>query len=263
MRLLLILLVSLSLVGCATTASKQKRVQGQVYKYGENFSAANANVTLAMAYLKKGELQNAKEKLLLAKKQAPRDPATWYAMGFYQETVGDMKLAKESYQKSVKLAPKNGDVQNNYGTFLCRQGHYRESIKHFMLAIKDENYLDTAGAYENAGLCAMKIPDKKLAENYFKRAIDHDPVISKSLYEMAELKFEAGDYTESKQLLDRYNFFSKPQPESLWLGVRLGWKLGDESWAEKQAKELVEKFPKSSQALKLDVFSRDEAMKVA
>ena len=252
MRLIIILLLICGLADCASPGTKV--INGQTYKYGENFSAADANVKLGMAYLKNGDLQGAKKKLLLAQKQAPKDPATWYAMGFYQETVGDNKLASKSYRKAVKLAPKEGAVQNNYGTFLCRQGQYRQAIKHFMTAIKDKTYLETAGAYENAGLCALKIPDRKLAQQYFKLAINHDPVIIKSLFEMAQISYDQGNYKEAKKYLNRFEFFSKPKPESLWLGIRLARRIGDEETAAHDVKTLVKLFPNSPQAQQLDTF---------
>src|SRR5947207_10698213 len=101
--------------------------------------------------------------------------------------MGDKKLANHYYLKSVELAPSRGDIQNNYGTYLCRSGHYQAAIAHFEQAVHDVNYLDMASAYENAGLCALKIPNKVLAKKYFKLAVTMDPNRTGAAQQLAKL----------------------------------------------------------------------------
>ena len=57
-------------------------------------------------------------------------------------------------------------LQNNYGVFLCRQKKYTEAIIHFLLATKDPAYLHVSDAYQNAAHCALKIPNRALADQY-------------------------------------------------------------------------------------------------
>jgi type IV pilus assembly protein PilF len=146
----------------------------------QNTAAANANVKLAIAFLNQGYTKEAKQKLLLAQKIAPKNPAVWYGMGYFQENTGSFDQAGKAYEKALRLAPKNGAAHNNYGCYLCRHGRYAESIKHFILAVQDPEYLDVGGAFENAGLCALKIPNKKLAIQFFKKALAQDPELATS-----------------------------------------------------------------------------------
>lgn len=136
----------------------------------ENFLAAEINAKLALAYLDKNEFAKGKEKLLLAQKQAPFDPIVWYVGGYFLERTGDNTAADQAYLKSIQLAPHLGAAHNNYGAFLCRQGQYSMAISHFLLAVKDAEYLNTNDAYKNAAQCAMKIPNKALADKYFQLA---------------------------------------------------------------------------------------------
>lgn len=145
---------------------------------------AKINVQLGMAYLEDNNIQRAKQKLLLALRQGPTIPETWYTMAYFLEATGDKEQARIYYLKAISIAPQRGDAQNNYGTFLCRSGEYKESMQYFMRAVKDPNYLDVAGAYENAGLCALKIPDNKLAVQYFQMAVRQDPNRSTALRSM-------------------------------------------------------------------------------
>lgn len=153
----------LQLVSCATSSSHS------------NPTAANYNVALGLSYLKQNNVEAAKRKLLLALQQAPQDPTALDAMGYFLEQTDEPIQAKKYYLAALKLAPKAGETQNNYAAFLCRQGDYSKALTHFLLATQDKNYLHPAQAYENAGLCALKIPNRTLAKQYFQKALKADP----------------------------------------------------------------------------------------
>jgi len=154
----------------------------------KKIATAKINTQLGMAYLERQEVQRAKQKLLIALDEAPTIPETWYSMAYFLESTGNNEEAGKYYLKAVELAPKRGDVQNNYGTYLCRKGEYKNSIQHFLLATKDPEYLDIGSAYENAGLCAMKSSNKKLATHYFTLALMQDPNRPVSTAQLAKLK---------------------------------------------------------------------------
>lgn len=151
--------ICLALCACSTT-----------HLTAENTEAAEINAKLALAYLQQEEVSRGKAKLLMAQKQAPQDPAIWYISGYFFEHTLDLTAAKQAYLHAIQLAPNLGAAQNNYGAFLCRQGAYTKAIEHFLSAVRDPDYLGTAGAYENAARCALKIPNQLLADKYFKLA---------------------------------------------------------------------------------------------
>jgi type IV pilus assembly protein PilF len=157
-----IIIISILLIGLNACSTMTPRVT--------NPTAAKYNVELGLGYLKQGNVIRAKQKLLLALKQDPRNPIVQDAMGYFLENTGELKQAAVHYRRAVELAPRSGAAQNNYGTFLCRVGRYPESIQYFLAAVQDPAYLHTSLAYENAGKCALKIPDKKLARLYFVKA---------------------------------------------------------------------------------------------
>lgn len=192
------LLIAL-LSACATTNTATAKTEEQ----NQKIKTAKINAQLGIAYLERHNLQRSKQKLLLALEQGPNIPETWYSMGYFLEATGNKDDASIYYQKAISIAPTRGDAQNNYGTFLCRNGEYNESIKHFLLAVKDPAYLDPADAYENAGLCALKIPDKTAAANYFAQAVRHDPARTVSERKLRELnKYLAMDDKPANDISD-------------------------------------------------------------
>ncbi|MDP1603784.1 MAG: type IV pilus biogenesis/stability protein PilW [Legionella sp.] len=152
--------------------------------------AASYNTQLGMGYLKQGDTPRAKRKLLMAMKLAPDSPEVNGAMAYYLEKTGDTTEAKKYYNKALLLAPKSGSSLNNYGTFLCRSGNYKEAEVYFLKAVKDESYVNSAGAYENAGLCASAIPDYPKAESYFVKALSQDSRRKQSLYELVSIELK-------------------------------------------------------------------------
>jgi len=208
-----------TLVACNTTQSSSDSTSNK------KDATALINTQLGLSYLEKHEVQQAKQKLLLALDEAPNIPETWYSMAYFMEVTGNKTEAEKYYLKAIEIAPKKGEVQNNYGTFLCRTGDYSGAINHFLLAVQDPKYLDTASAYENAGLCAMKIPDAKLAMQYFNEAITQDPNHPTSLFELARFNYLQGNYAQAKEELHQFLVLSPPTPQSQWLSEKIAEKM--------------------------------------
>ena len=211
-----ILLILLSLSACNS-------VQNTQIKNDENtkIQTAKINTKLGIAYLERRDTIRAKKKLLLALRQAPNIPEPWYSMAYFLEATGDPQTANTYYLKAIALAPERGDSQNNYGTYLCRNGAYKTSISHFDLATKDPNYTNPADAFENAAACAMKIPNYAQAHYYFQRAIRYDEARPLSLISLAELNFMKKNYKQSHIFLKRFLIISPPTKQSKILMEKL------------------------------------------
>lgn len=177
--------------------------------------AASYNMQLGMAYLKQGDRSRAKRKLLTALELAPHSADTNVAMAYYLEQAGDVQEARIYYQKALSLAPKSGAQLNNFGTFLCRLGRYKEADDYFLNAVKDIQYVHTAAAYENAGLCAEAIPDYTKAKNYFIKALKQDPQRRQALYELVAIELKQNHPKEALVYLQTYPELSLHDPSLL------------------------------------------------
>lgn len=181
--------------------------------------AASYNTQLGMAYLNQGNRPRAKRKLLTALKLAPSSPDVNAAMAYYLEKTGDKEEAQTFYNKALSLAPDSGAQLNNYGTFLCRSGNYLEAEHYFLKAVRDVHYLHSAGAYENAGLCAMAIPDEKKAVAYFNKALEQDHQRKQSLLELVTLSLKKNNPDEALNYLQKYP--EATLKDSILLGLAL------------------------------------------
>ncbi|HAT1659492.1 TPA: type IV pilus biogenesis/stability protein PilW [Legionella pneumophila] len=166
--------------------------------------AASFNVQLGLGYLKQGDRPRAKKKLLTALEQQPDSADVNAALAYYFEQTKELDQARKFYHKAMTLSQNGGAQMNNYGAFLCRQGDYKNAEIYFLKAVKDQNYVNTSGAYENAGLCAMAIPDHDKAIIYFTKALNQDPSRKESLYELVKLQSKIGHDKEALDLLQKH-----------------------------------------------------------
>lgn len=179
----------------------------------ENITAAGYNVDLGLGYLEKGDNARAKEKLLRASQQAPDLLAVHLALAYYYEQIGQVKAAIQSYQQALKIDSVAGQVNNNYGAFLCRHGDYAESMVYFQQAMNDVYYLQVAKTYENAALCSIKIHDLKAAGQYADLAVQQDPSRADIFLKMSYLLEQQGDKNNAEFYFNRYQQ-TRPMIES-------------------------------------------------
>jgi type IV pilus assembly protein PilF len=212
--------VFLSLQSCRNSEANAEHINKL------NLSKAAAyNMQLGLSYLNQGDRPRAKVKLLTALKQEPTSAQAHAGMAYYFEQTNEISQAKKYYLKAISLSSDEGAQLNNYGTFLCRQGDYKTAEIYFLKAVKDMNYVHTAGAYENAGFCALAIPNNEKAQFYLTKALDQDPLRRESLYELVKLKSSMKHDNEALNLLQKHQDLVSNDRVLLSLGKNLAKKM--------------------------------------
>jgi type IV pilus assembly protein PilF len=112
-------------------------------------------------------------------------------------------------------------------------------------AAKNPLYRTPEVAYANAGRCARADGRPKEAEQYFRQALALRQDQLDSLFEMAELAFDAGNYLQARAFLDRYAASAPVSATSLWLSYRIERALGDEDQARMSSAKLKRDFAMS------------------
>ncbi|HHT0591867.1 TPA: type IV pilus biogenesis/stability protein PilW [Legionella anisa] len=198
---LLLVMACLFLQACTHDEESEK----QNFKKPDLSKAASYNVQLGLGYLKQGDRPRAKKKILTALEQEPSSPDVNSAMAYYFEQTKELDQAEKYYSKAISLAKNGGAQLNNYGAFLCRQGDYKKAETYFLKAVNDLKYLNTAAAYENAGLCALSTPNNDKAKQYFAKALNQDPSRKVSFYELLKLEIKANRDAEAFALVQKHS----------------------------------------------------------
>ncbi len=236
----------LSLAGCVTTTTSstpQSQASPRL--------AARYNTRLAVIYMQEGRMDLAQHKLAQALREAPEMPMVHNALALYYEQTGRSDLADRQYRMSLNRDANNPDTQNNYGAFLCRRGKYRESIRYFLKASNNLNYSTPDKALANAGLCALKIPDKALAKKYFMRSLAINRDQGQALWHLGLLGFEMGKYSAANRYLSRLiGITQRPPAIMLWVAVEAAWASGRRAQAQRYGRELLKLHPNSPEAQK-------------
>lgn len=181
--------------------------------------AISYHLQLGLGYLKQGDMPRAKRKLLTAQELAPQSAEVSGALAYFFEKTGEVPEAEKYYRKAMALAPGQGAAQNNYGAFLCRLNKHREAEAWFLKAVKDQAYIHSAGAYENAGLCMEAISDDTKAIHYFQLALEKDSRRIQSLYELTRLMLKRQETTEALRLLQKHQKLVYDSPPLLTLAI--------------------------------------------
>lgn len=209
-----------------------------------NRKSAQVHTELAGLYFERAQAGVALEELEIAL-QADSDYAPAYGMrGLVHMSLREDKEAEDDFQKSLRLDNTDSETRNNYGWFLCQRGREKESIPHFMAAVKNPLYPTPALAYLNAGLCSQKIGSNKDAEEFLQKALQIQPGMPQALFAMAQLSFSVGDYSAAKKYFARFSENNDNlSAEQLWLAVRIERKVGNRNAEASYGMQLRRRFP--------------------
>lgn len=129
-----------------------------------NAAAAKTRVELGLAYLSQGNPALAKANLDKAVQHTPNDYLPYLGLAYFYQHTQQLKLAGEYYQKALSLSPENGDVLNNYATYLCSQRQFDTAFNFFEQALNSKAYYHFADTYENIAICAVLAGDQNKTE---------------------------------------------------------------------------------------------------
>lgn len=157
--------------------------------------------------------------------------------------------AESDFKRSLSIDSDNSDTHSNYGWFLCQRGKEKESIPHFISALKNPLYQTPEQAYLNAAVCSQKIGNNNVAEDYFQRALVVRPDLPQALLGMAQLNFAKEEYGEAKKFFLRYAGKSENlSAADLWLAVRISRELSDRNSVASYSMKLRNSYPDSKEA---------------
>lgn len=245
--------ILLTVTGCNTPggAANSSNISQRQNGVDGPDSLAETNVKLGIGYLQQGKKELALSRLQRALQLDPNLPSAHNAIAILYDQLGEEVLAAQHYQRAVSLDPQDSRAHNNYGRFLCNRNELAAAEEQFLLAVKNPLYETPDLAYENAGLCALRVPDLPKAEEYFRTALKLNPKLPSSLHQMSSIHFDRSDYLSARAYLQRYENVAKPTAATLWLGIRIERVLGDKNAEASYAVALRSSFPDSEEARKL------------
>jgi len=235
---------SMSMETAASSAPDSGPIIGEVSPPRDR---ARVHTDLAAAYYERGNMGVALEELRIALAADSSYAPAYNILGLVHMDLKELPQAHQSFERGLRIAPNDADMNHNYGWFLCQSGREEQSLRYFMAAIKNPLYATPQKSYSLAGVCALRKGNRVEARDYFERALRLDPNLPTALINLAQIKFAAGELTQARVLVSRYNQLVEPTAESLWLAIRVERRLGDRTAEAKQSSELRRRFPGSKE----------------
>lgn len=230
------------LAGCGTPSGGGQNAPDQLNSRAN--ASAKVHTELAGMYYERAQMGIALGEIDLALQANPNYAPAYSVRGLIHMTLREDKEADDDFQQSLRLDKGDSEAHNNYGWFLCQRGKEKESIAHFLAALKNPLYGTPERAYLNAGLCSRKAGNSKDAEEFLQRALLIQPGLPQALLAMAELSFASSDYAAAKKYFTRFSEKTDSlTAEQLWLAVRIERKVGDRNSEASYGLQLRKRFP--------------------
>jgi len=243
----LVFLIAGTLIGCAGQTRQQQESQKN------DKEAAVINVQLASGYIQRGDLKVAEQKLLKAIEFDDEYVPAYTTMAVLMTMLGKLDKAEDYYEEALDLDPRDPELQNNYGAFLCNVGKLNEAFEQFKQAMNNKFYATPEAAHANMGYCMMKgkRPNYHEAEKHLRAALKQNPNMATALLAMGELGIEMKKYLMARAYMQRYHALIRPSAHSLWVQVQAEHALGDKEYFLKISRELIKSYPMSDEAQKV------------
>lgn len=242
MRLLALFTVSLFIGACASGQPDDP------YDKSKSQKAAESNTSLGLEYMNRGQYEVALGKLKKAIREEPGYAPAHTVIAVLYERIGEMELAGKHYLKAVEADPDDGDVNNNYGVYLCKTDKQKQAIDHFLTALDDPFYSSPSVALTNAGSCALSEGDMVAADDFLRRALKIEPDFPDALMSMARLNYEEQDFLKSRAFIQRFEAVATHGADSLLLAYKIETASRDTRSANRYKLSLETHFPESDQA---------------
>jgi type IV pilus assembly protein PilF len=217
----------------------------QIGEVSEPRNRARIHTELAAAYFERGNMAVALEELRVAAGADSTYAPAYSLFGLVYMELRERDLAAKNFERALSLAPNDGEINHNYGLFLCQTERAPDSIKYFMQAVKNPLYATPSRSYSAAGLCTLRASNTKEAEQFFERALRLEPDEPSSLLHLGQIRYKQGRMDDARRLVSRYNKLGEPNSESLWLALRIERKLGQRTAEQSYANQLRRRFPGS------------------
>ena len=238
-------LASLMMAGCVTSTTTNAPAES------DDDSAAEYNYQLGARYYENKSYELARDRLERALDLDPKLAKAYTRLGMTYEALDNPRLATEAYENSIRVAPRDFNIQNAYAVFLCRQQDYDQAVRYFDRAAKHPENDDAEYTLTNAGICMSQRPDLDAAEQYFRAALERKSSYGEALLQLCLLKYRAQDYLNARAFLQRFMSANPTSAGVLYLAAEIEGRLGNDSGRAEFVNQLLREFPASAEARKV------------
>lgn len=246
------------LAGCAATGgagSATTATPDRITASDESDATKRARVRLelASAYFGRGMMTTALDEVKLAIAADPNVSAAFNLRGLIYASLGDEKLAEESFRRALQLDARDADAMQNYGWYMCQRQRYDEAEAMFDRALAVPQYRDAQRTLISKGVCQARKGDWAQAEQTLMRAYEMNPGSPVAAVNLSEVLYHNGGYERARFYMRRVNDMPEvSNAGTLWLALRIERRLGNDEAVRDLSYRLRSRFPESRETAALN-----------
>lgn len=231
----IIALGCLSLIGCASTATKNKE-KAELY------------LRMGSTQMESGDYPQALRNILQAEELDPNNPVIQNNLGMVYFMRERYDLAEKHLVKATSLDPKYSDARNNLSRAYIEVSKFDLAEKEVQQVLNDLTYPNPERAYMNLGLVKFNQKQYTAARVAFSKALKQVPDDCAAATYYGRSFFEAGDYSQAAEALDKaIGFCQKSQyDEPHYYSALAYYRLGEKSKSIARFEGLIKFYPSGS-----------------
>lgn len=237
--------------GAAVQQGTSEQAVSQQMSTNDAQHRAKVHTELGSLYLQNGRFGVAQEEGRIAIAADSGYAPGYNLLGLVHMNLQENGAAEENFQKALRLAPGDPEINNNYGWFLCQTNRERQSVDYFLAAIKNPLYTTPSKPLTALGLCYLKMREDKLAEDFLLKALRDDGSNAQALYWLSDIYYRKGRYHDARRGVGELHRIMEPNPESAWLALRIERKIGDREGEARYSAQLRRRFQGSPEYQKM------------
>jgi type IV pilus assembly protein PilF len=219
---------------------------------------ARIRLELAVGYFEEGQTTIALDELKQALTADPNFGEAYNLRGLVYMRLNDVRLAEESFRRSLALNPGDSNVYHNYGWLMCQQGRYAEASQFFTQALANPQYGDRPKTFMTQGLCQIRAGRPAEAEASLTRSYELDAGNPITGFNLSTLLFERGEFVRAQFYIRRLNNSEFANAQSFWLGIKVERRLDNRDAVQQLAGQLRKRFGQSPEMARYDRGAFDE-----
>jgi type IV pilus assembly protein PilF len=248
--------LALLLAGCAAPPRAPAVVPGSELKdrvtasdEPDGVKRGRTRMELAAAYFGRGQMTTALDQIKLSIQADPTSSEAFNLRGLIYANLGDQALAEESFRHALVLKPRDPDVMQNFGWYLCQQGRFGEADKLFNQALAAPQYRDAPRTLLTQGVCQARAGQLAESEATLSRSYELDPGNAATAVNLSEVLYRRGEYERARFYVRRVNNVPEvSNAQTLWLAARIENRLGNRNGVQDFGTQLRNRFPQSREA---------------
>ena len=239
--------------GSAPVAANETKDRITASDEPEASKRARVRLDLASAYFSRGQMTVALDEVKLAIAADPSVAAAFNLRGLIYASLGDERLAEESFRRALQLDGRDADSMKNYAWYLCQQKRFGEANQMFEQALAVPLYRDSLRTLLAQGVCLARGGQWALAERALQRAYEIDPTNPSTTVNLAEVLYRRGEHDRARFFIRRVNSAAEVvNAQTLWLAARIENRLGNVQGVQELGNQLRNRFPQSPEAAAFD-----------